>query len=630
LSRLGSDPRATIVYDNFDFMDTVKDQTLGSVQEMRHMTTAYAFINTSAPITGLTQSMLRRHLPLDIWNVARAATETYRRVGPEWNKQLFFRAMEHATGDAFRKWRITTHKIPFPTHNKPRLPTKPPEVFHLGGIPVDSGTVEGTLEVHEIIMRKELNIPIENNDEVFKTRLYLFHGDQKSVENTRLARSDQTDSEYPFIRRNWQLPIPALFHVQMNLADALAREYWSPTDSERKKGTQHCFLSDIQVLGLKGITQDHPPWYDMDMLIKTSYDARIFAMFLQCAEVRGLVDRKIHLSEDAIAAFINTLDPNVFTEIIDEVWSIMFSKDALKGRRIDPQDAANIRQLPTHITTLARFMQTIQPYLILRHAIRYGDMEETIQHLFPLLAVIFYGASKHKYGREMLYLHWLLKDDVSDKELQKAILHSMLINVAGRQDSFLPVDRRLEHVNAIIKLDQQTQKNSTHTWRVTFGTVLRVIPLLARIKRVVEKSLDIYISGKHTVKNTSTGVLNLAVRLWTDGHMDWTRTFPNQVLSTDVFEVGRTMLRAAVDLFNDSMVEQQESEPPSSTAQEGQTIIEADGEITADIEPIEPAMILSRLTAAQSTADLRNNSQLTSVEEVMSSLYCGETDIRFR
>jgi len=86
---------------------------------------------------------------------------------------------------------------------------------------------------------------------------------------------------------------------------------------------------------------------------------------------------------------------------------------------------------------------------------------------------------------------------------------------------------------------------------------------------VVEKSLGIHMSGKHTVKNTSTGVLNLSIRLWTDGHMGWTRTFPNQVLAADVFEIGRTNLRGAVDLFNEYVVDQQKSEPPSSTAQGG-------------------------------------------------------------
>ena len=69
-------------------------------------------------------------------------------------------------------------------HTNLRLPTEPPEIFHLGGIAVDSSTVEGTAEVHEIIMRKELKIPFEDNNEMFGTRLYLFHEDQKSVEHT--------------------------------------------------------------------------------------------------------------------------------------------------------------------------------------------------------------------------------------------------------------------------------------------------------------------------------------------------------------------------------------------------------------------------------------------------------------
>ncbi len=56
----------------------------------------------------------------------------------------------------------------------------------------------------------------------------------------------------------------------------------------------------------------------MDLLIKTSYDARVFSMFLRCAEIWGLMDRKIHLSESAIATFIETLEPAVFTEITGE------------------------------------------------------------------------------------------------------------------------------------------------------------------------------------------------------------------------------------------------------------------------------------------------------------------------
>jgi hypothetical protein len=96
------------------------------------------------------------------------------------------------------------------------------------------------------------------------------------------------------------------------------------------------------------------------MLIKTSYDTLVFAKFLQCAEIRGLADRKVHVSEDAIVEVISAFDPTVFAEIISEVWTIMFSKDPLEGQHVDPMKAATIQQLPTHITALARFMQAIQ------------------------------------------------------------------------------------------------------------------------------------------------------------------------------------------------------------------------------------------------------------------------------
>ena len=87
---------------------------------------------------------------------------------------------------------------------------------------MNSGITEEMTEVYEIIMKKKLNISVKNNDQIFRKRLYLFHNDQKSIENTQFVRSDQINSECLFIRRNWQLSISALFYVQINLMDVLA------------------------------------------------------------------------------------------------------------------------------------------------------------------------------------------------------------------------------------------------------------------------------------------------------------------------------------------------------------------------------------------------------------------------
>jgi hypothetical protein len=76
------------------------------------------------------------------------------------------------------------------------------------------------------------------------------------------------------------------------------------------------------------------------------------------------------------------------------------------------------------------------------------------------------------------------------------------------------------------------------------------------------------------------------------------------------------------------VIDCQKSELSRSTTQREQIDFEVDEENTTDAKSTESAMTIDRLTAAQSTTDLENNSQLADVEKIMSSIYCDETDIR--
>lgn len=69
-----------IVHDNFDFKDTVKDQAVGSTHEMRHLTTAFAFICDKVDANGLLQSMIRRHVPLSESAIIQPAAQTWDRI----------------------------------------------------------------------------------------------------------------------------------------------------------------------------------------------------------------------------------------------------------------------------------------------------------------------------------------------------------------------------------------------------------------------------------------------------------------------------------------------------------------------------------------------------------------------
>ena len=47
------DPQAVVVYDNFNFMDHVRDQTLGNFDIMRNLTTGLLVTSSALPIDGL-------------------------------------------------------------------------------------------------------------------------------------------------------------------------------------------------------------------------------------------------------------------------------------------------------------------------------------------------------------------------------------------------------------------------------------------------------------------------------------------------------------------------------------------------------------------------------------------------
>lgn len=578
----------------------MKDQALGSTNEMRHLTTAYAYINKAIPETGLKQRMLRRTQPLMLRSIATQATLTRLLLGPEWLQQLFFRGMEHAVCTEFRSWR-KSHSVRWPIPKTTPLSPKPTEIIHLGGMAINSGTIEGTSDVHEAIMHKELGIKIDDNDQVFNEALYLILGDQKSVETSRNVRIDQQDAVNSFDRRNWMLPIPCHFHVQMNLAMALLHVFWAPVDKEGPgKFTQHSFLADISILGIKRISQDRAPWYDTDVLIRTSFDARILATFLQVAEGLGLANRKDHCTPDGVRKLIMEIQPAQMTRIESIIQKLLFSRDTQQdGVYID--ESGTRVELPAHIVTLVRFMQTMFVYVVLRHAIRYGDVE-TIRMLIPLMAVVFYGSGKTKYGKEMLYLFWLLSDKVSDPELQQAILHSFVINTSGRKDSFIPPDRRLEHVNCTVRKDQKAQKNSTHDWRITFGQYLRIVPILANISKTVENALGIRISGKHSAKDTSADVLTLGLQLWLDDRVNWTKSHPNQATASNVFSVGFSQLPQAVEVFNAKFIDGPDSIPPTWTEYGDLDDHDRDGENTVDGIEIQGAegVNIERLTAEES------------------------------
>jgi hypothetical protein len=87
----------------------------------------------------------------------------------------------------------------------------------------NEGTIEGTAAVKNNIYQKQMGWGKE--EEKIKGCLFLGTGDAKSVRNMKSLQAERADTTREVDRHQNMLPIPALFHLQMNLAWAIQKAH---------------------------------------------------------------------------------------------------------------------------------------------------------------------------------------------------------------------------------------------------------------------------------------------------------------------------------------------------------------------------------------------------------------------
>jgi len=537
---------------------------MGSLSQLEHWTTAYAFTAHHLPAhSELKQIYLdyTRHLPFK-----DVVTSTIKSAGmlSEWPSHLVYRALDHVMKDHFRK-KLCQWKIEFPRPSASDcLPPTPTKIIHFAAADANSGSIDGTYKVHEHLMGLELGWDLEDDrNPVFQQGLQVMYGDQKTIENIQSTKVEQQESISLYNRRRWLLPVPGLFHVQMNLGGVILRKHWAPNEAAGEtaaQDTRHALLRDIQFLGYKGFSQERSPWHSLDALINVSFNARVVATWLQCLEYKGVVSRSSIINEDSLCTFIqDTMEQSEFEDSLNMAQHILFSNDARKGvipSTTKPYIRSDILKWPNHMITLARFMQPMQAYLVFRFAIKYGNLK-AIECILPLLILLFLGSRKHKCGRELLYLMWSLHHSVSDEKLRAAIASTLVINISGRGDSFIPPDRHMEHINRLLQDDINAHKNSTHDWTTILRSYARLAPYYGKLRKAMEQAVDFKVSGKHSKRSTSFDVFSMALQMWKDGYVDWNNHSSGQFLCDHVAADGAILLPAAVDAFNRDVVDKQ-------------------------------------------------------------------------
>jgi hypothetical protein len=95
----------------------------------------------------------------------------------------------------------------------------------------------------------------------------------------------------------------------------------------------------------------------------------------------------------------------------------------------------------------------------------------------------------------MLTLWQLVATDATTPTLKRAILASMVVNMKGRDDSWLSVNLINKLLNLELKIELYARGNSTFNVNYLFNTTVLTSRYSSNLKRVFEKAFCWYIRG---------------------------------------------------------------------------------------------------------------------------------------
>ena len=135
-----------------------------------------------------------------------------------------------------------------------------------------------------------------------------------------------------------------------------------------------------------------------------------------------------------------------------------------KGHLKQAGSTASSQTLPkpadAEFLTHVRFLQLVETYKVLKHAIKLTDIG-LLSRVLPRICIYFAGGRNKNYLLEMLHFFQLTSTDTCSPELQQAILVNSLVNIRGEQDSHYPIDLDNELLNRELKQLMHTRGNST-------------------------------------------------------------------------------------------------------------------------------------------------------------------------
>ena len=228
------------MYDNFEQVERVKSQCLENNSTFFSVTTGEVLQGVDIPPGGLRQDMFDKTVQLGINDVLftpgnkndeleNDVSESNLKVTNistikvklqsllinqlQISRYFITEAISHAFPDAVNEVFASAqgHRPSMPSIDI--LPCRKTDHRPLGSIPHDESSNAGTLAVLENICRGQYRL----QEDAFTNALLLIYGDQKTVQRIRTCKRRRRGAARAYDSLKWALPIPAFFHLKMNL-----------------------------------------------------------------------------------------------------------------------------------------------------------------------------------------------------------------------------------------------------------------------------------------------------------------------------------------------------------------------------------------------------------------------------
>jgi hypothetical protein len=398
---------------------------------------------------------------------------------------------------------------------------KPVKTVHcsLGPIPHDESSNAGNILILENIFQHQYHL----HDSAFQQRLFLIYGDQKTTQRIRSIKQRREQSQQPYDKLQWALPVPALFHLRMNYLYMISRLHFGGPCSD-----QSTLYDAMNFWTRKRISKSNADFYALEQLIIHSFQARV------CALIWNILTQSEQgqcLKFEDIAQMIAGHDSKAFSLLLDKITE-SYSKYA---------SLTDDEELRNHVL----FLQHTQTYLLLKYSIKHADLG-LLCRAIDRCCVYFHGSGQSKYAFEMLYLHRLTSTHAATPELQRAILANGLINRQGKADSWYETDRLVEFHNGTLRKLLNAKRGSSLTMDYLFEHCALNTDFFSLLAKHTETFYAINRNSEHPGKSAEHDIRVMAQRLSGSGSLILHRGRMVKYKASDVLEVGAKRLAGKV------------------------------------------------------------------------------------